>query len=37
MAMGYRREATSHGVRNNRNPMQAPGAAHSVGGKAPLA
>ena len=27
----FRREATSHGVRYNRNPMQAPGAARGVG------
>ena len=31
MAMGFRRVATSHGVRNNRNPTQAPEAARRVG------
>ena len=37
MATGYRREATSHGVRNNRNPTQAPGAARRVGESTPPA
>ena len=34
-AAWFRREATSHGVRNNRNPTQAPEAARSVGETAP--
>lgn len=32
---GFRREATSRGVRNNRNPTQVPEAARRVG-KMPL-
>ena len=36
MAMGYRREATSHEVRNNRNPTQVPEAARRVGADASL-
>ena len=35
LATRFRREATSHEVRDNRNPTQAPGAARSVGRKTP--
>ena len=35
LATRFRREATSHGVRDNRNPTQAPGVARSVGRKTP--